>query len=259
MKISDITATAVSHPATDGVVILGIGRVRKHDFVLVKVSTDEGLVGYGESHHALAPTAVAELINTSLRDLLLGQDPLATEDLLTRAWHHQLRSHGLGTGVTIAYSGVDMALWDLRGKAAGLPICLLLGASPKSFPAYAGGLSLGFQEPRQLVEEAERYIEDGGFGAIKIRAGDTVRADSARAVAVRDAFGDDLDIMVDVNARYDAISVNQLVPVLEELRISWLEEPVAPSATRTLRALRRRTRLPIATGENHQLASRSKR
>ena len=177
VKIVDITATAVSDRVEGPYVRFGFGAVRKHDFVLVKVTTDEGLVGYGESHHALAPTAVAELVSTSLRDLVLGQDPMVTEDLSARIWRAQLQSHGLGTGVVIAYSGIDMALWDIRGKALGLPVCRLLGATPKQFPAYVGGLALGFREPSELVEEVQSHLENGGFRGVKLRAGDNVNAE----------------------------------------------------------------------------------
>ena len=251
MKITDVTATAVSHVIEGEQVRFGVGAVRKHDFVLVKVTTDEGIVGYGESHHALAPTAVAALVSSSLRELVIGQDPLATEDLIARVWRGQLQSHGLGTGVAIAYSGVDMALWDIRGKALGLPVARLLGATPKEFPAYAGGLALGFKEPAALVDEVHRYVEAGGFRGIKLRGGDNVVDDSARIRAVREAVGPDLDLMVDVNTSYDLMSVSALLPAIEECGLSWLEEPLRPDLTHLLRLLRQRTRVPIAIGENH--------
>lgn len=251
MKIVEVTATAVSHVVEGEQVRFGVGAVRKHDFVLVKVSTDEGIVGYGEAHHALAPAAVAALVSSSLQELVLGQDPMATEDLIARVWRAQLQSHGLGTGVAIAYSGIDMALWDIRGKALGLPVCRLLGASPKDFPAYAGGLALGFQEPAALVDEVRSYVESAGFRGIKLRGGDNVTDDAARLRAVRAAMGPALDLMVDVNTAYDLVSISALLPAIEECGLAWLEEPLRPDATHLLRLLRQRTRVPIAIGENH--------
>ena len=251
MKIADITATPVSHMIEGQHVRFGVGAVRKHDFVLVKVMTDDGVVGWGESHHAQAPTAVANLISTTLRELLIGHDPMNSEDLLALVWRTQLQSHGLGTGVAIAYSGIDMALWDIRGKVADLPVSRLLGASPKQFPAYAGGLALGFKEPARLVDEVLNYVSEAGFRGVKLRLGDDVGADSARVRAVRDAVGPNLDLMVDINTAYDLVNVSALLPALEEIHAAWIEEPMRLDVTHLLRLLRDRTHLPIAVGENH--------
>src|SRR3546814_18185980 len=91
-------------------------------------------------------------------------------------------------------SGIDQALWDIRGKAVGWPLWKLLGGSRKPIPAYAGGVSLGYQEPVQLVQEAEPLVESG-YKAIKLRIGDNVAADIARVAAVRKAFGDEMTIL----------------------------------------------------------------
>jgi L-alanine-DL-glutamate epimerase and related enzymes of enolase superfamily len=192
MKVVDVRAIGVSAPVSGpSVATLGIGRVRKKDFVLVKVTTDEGIVGFGESHHALAPTAVAELVNTSIRELVLGHDPFDTEGIAAHVYDRQVRSHGLGTGPLIAYSGVDLALWDIKGKALGLPVSRLLGGAPRSFPAYAGGLSLGFQPAPALADEVRRHREERGFRAVKLRAGQNGRDDARRIEHVRAEFGPD--------------------------------------------------------------------
>ena len=87
-------------------------------------------------------------------------------DIWQRIYHNQLASHGMGTAACLALSGLDLALWDIRGKAIGLPLYKLLGGNKKEVPSYAGGIALGYQEPDQLVEEAKPLI-DSGFKALK--------------------------------------------------------------------------------------------
>jgi L-alanine-DL-glutamate epimerase-like enolase superfamily enzyme len=115
----------------------------KRDAVVVKVTTDEGITGWGEAHHGRAHTAVAKLIETTLKQLILGMDALATTLIWEKLYRAQLASHGMGAGACLAISGIDMALWDIRGKALKMPLYRLLGGSAKAVPAYAGGVSLG--------------------------------------------------------------------------------------------------------------------
>ena len=102
----------------------------------------------------------------------------------------QLASHGMGAACAMAMSGIDQALWDLRGKAVGWPLYRLLGGTSKPVPAYAGGVSLGYQPPESLVEEARPFLEMG-YKALKLRLGDTPERDVERVEAVRQAFGGD--------------------------------------------------------------------
>ena len=155
MKIADVRAYPTSFPVPpEASVVLGIGRTVKRDAVVVRVTTDGGLVGWGESHHGRAPGAVAHLVNTTLRQLVLGLDAADVVGVWARIYRMQLGSHGMGAGTSIAMSGIDMALWDIRGKATGWPLYRLLGGSSRPIPAYAGGVSLGWQEPAALVDEA---------------------------------------------------------------------------------------------------------
>src|SRR3954463_15962522 len=169
MKISGIRAYPTSFPIpTANRVALGIGTAVKRDAVVVKVTTDEGLVGWGEAHHGRAHTTVAKLIETTLKQLINGMEVHDVVGVWEKMYRYQLASHGMGSGACLAMSGIDMALWDLRGKALGLPLFKLLGGSRKAIPAYAGGVSLGYQEPSLLVEEARKSI-DQGYKAIKLR------------------------------------------------------------------------------------------
>jgi L-alanine-DL-glutamate epimerase-like enolase superfamily enzyme len=158
--------------------------------VVVKVATDEGITGWGEAHHGRAHTAVAKLIETTLKQLILGMDALATTVIWEKLYRAQLASHGMGAGACLAISGIDMALWDIRGKALKLPLYRLLGGASKPIPAYAGGVSLGYQPEAELVAEARKSL-DQGYKAIKLRLGDSPSRDIARMRAVRKAFGDD--------------------------------------------------------------------
>src|SRR5882762_9352145 len=202
LRIRDVKAYATSYPIPPGQsVTLGIGRAVKRDAVVVKVTTEGGLVGYGESHHGRAHTAIAQLVNTTLRQLILGMNAADVVGVWNRIYSRQLSSHGMGAGCAMAMSGIDMALWDIRGKATGWPLYRLLGGAQKPIPAYAGGVSLGYQEPVALVEEARVFVAQG-YKALKLRVGDTPSRDLERVAAVRKAFGDEMIILTDANTGY---------------------------------------------------------
>src|SRR2546426_12034734 len=148
MKIVDVRAYPTSFPVPlEARVSLGIGTAVKRDAVVVKVTTDEGLVGWGESHHGRSPGAVAHHANTTLKQLVMGMDASDVVGVRAKIYKMQLGSHGMGAATAIAMSGIDMALWDIRGKAVGWPLYRLLGGAARPIPAYAGGVSLGYQEP----------------------------------------------------------------------------------------------------------------
>lgn len=250
-RIRDIKAYAVSFPiAPENSVQLGMGRAVKKDAVVVKVTTDSGLVGWGESHHGKAHTAVAQLVNTTLRQLAVGMDATDVVGVWDRIYWKQLASHGVGAGCAMAMSGIDLALWDIRGKAVGWPLYKLLGGSAKPVPAYAGGVSLGFQDPAALVDEALPHIE-AGYKAIKLRVGDSPARDLQRVKAVREAVGDHITILVDANTGYDLNDARQAMPGFDALGVAWLEEPFAPHDHRSYKLARGYGRVPLAAGENH--------
>jgi L-alanine-DL-glutamate epimerase-like enolase superfamily enzyme len=251
LKIADLKATPTSFPVPpEHRVALGIGTAIKRDAVVVKVTTAGGLVGWGESHHGRAHTAVAKLIETTLRQLVLGMDAADVVGVWKKIYDKQLASHGMGAGTCLAMSGIDMALWDIRGKAAGMPLYKLLGGSRKGIPAYAGGVSLGYQPPEQLVDEIRKNLSLG-YKAVKLRVGDTVKRDLERIRAVRKAFGDDLVILTDANIGYSVEDVRQVMPGMDELNVAWLEEPFPAHDYRSYRLAKGFGRTPLAAGENH--------
>ena len=251
MRIADIRAIPISFPVpADKSVRLGIGRSVKRDAVLVRVETDEGHVGWGEAHHGRCPGAIARLIDTTLRELVLGLDAHDVAGVWARVYKMQLASHGMGAAAAMALSGLDMALWDLRCQATGWPLYRLLGGSAKPIKAYAGGIALGWQEPELLAEEALQHIK-AGYRALKLRVGDTAIKDIARVRAVRQAVGDEIDLLVDANTNYTLDDVRKVMPAFEEAAVGWLEEPFPPQDRRAYAQAASFGRVPLAAGENH--------
>jgi L-alanine-DL-glutamate epimerase-like enolase superfamily enzyme len=251
LRIIEIRAFPTSFPVDPkDSVTLGIGRAVKRDAVIVKVETEGGVTGWGEAHHGRCPGAVAHIVNTTLRQLVLGQDANDTTGVWTKVYDKQLASHGMGAGACMALSGIDMALWDIRGKALNIPLYKLLGGRARPIPAYAGGVSLGYQEPKALVEEARPHVQ-AGYKAVKLRIGDTVARDVERIAAARAAFGHELAILTDANTGYDVADVRAVMPALDEHDVGWLEEPFPAHDYLSYREAARLGRTPLAAGENH--------
>ncbi len=251
MKITNITAYPLSFAIPEEFrVTLGIGSAIKRDCVLIKVETSDGITGWGEAHAGRAPGAVALLANSTLKTLAVGMDATDVVGVWDKIYRMQLASHGMGASTAIAMSGIDMALWDIRGRAAGWPVYKLLGGRSKRIPAYAGGVALGYQPPAELVAEAQAVIAKG-YRALKLRLGDNPRDDIARVEAVREALGPDIDILTDANAAYNLSDVRRVMPVLDAANIGWLEEPFPPHDFRRYREARSFGCTPLAAGENH--------
>ena len=251
LRITEVRAYPTSFPVDPkDAVTLGIGRTVKRDAVIVKVTTEDGITGWGEAHHGRCPGAVAHLVNTTLRLLVVGQDANDITGVWKKVYDKQLASHGMGAGACLALSGIDMALWDIRGKAIGQPLYKLMGGRSKPVPAYAGGVSLGYQDPKALVAEARPHVE-AGYKAVKLRIGDTVARDVERIAAVRKAFGDDMVILTDANTGYDVADVRAVMPQLDEYNVGWLEEPFPAHDYLSYREAARYGRTPLAAGENH--------
>jgi D-galactarolactone cycloisomerase len=250
-RISDVRAVPISFPVPPHQsVSLGIGRSVKRDAVLVRVETDDGHVGWGEAHHGRCPGAIARLIDTTLRELVLNMDAFDVNGVWARVYKMQLASHGTGAAAAMALSGLDIALWDIRSQATGWPLYRMLGGSTKPIKAYAGGIALGWQDPASLVEEAKAHIASG-YRALKLRVGDTAAKDIARVNAVRHAVGEDIELLVDANTGYTIDDVRRVMPAFEEAGVAWLEEPFPPQDRRAYAQASKLGRVPLAAGENH--------
>ncbi|MGB3290458.1 MAG: mandelate racemase/muconate lactonizing enzyme family protein [Burkholderiaceae bacterium] len=251
MKIVQIKAFPISFPVpADKSVTLGIGRSVKRDAVLVRVETDQGLTGWGEAHHGRCPGAIARLIDTTMRELVVGMDALDVSGVWARVYKMQIGSHGMGAASALALSGLDLALWDIRCQVANMPLYQMLGGKNRPIKAYAGGISLGWQAPEALAEEAMVYVGQG-YRAVKLRVGDTVARDIARVSAVRAALGPEIDILVDANTNYSLDDTRRVLPAYDELNVGWLEEPFPAHELGLYRRAAKLGRTPLAAGENH--------
>jgi L-alanine-DL-glutamate epimerase-like enolase superfamily enzyme len=251
LRIAEVKAYPTSFPIDPkNSVTLGVGRAVKRDAVIVKVTTDAGIVGWGEAHHGRAPGSVAHLVDNTLRQLVVGMDAHDVVGVWAKVYEKQLGSHGMGAAASIGLSGIDQALWDIRGKALGLPLYKLLGGRSRRVPAYAGGVSLGYQEPQALIAEAQPHVA-AGYKAVKLRVGDTPARDIARVAAVRKALGDEIAILTDANTGYTVADARLAMPALEEHGVGWLEEPFPPHDHASYAQASTFGSVPLAAGENH--------
>lgn len=180
----------------------------------------------------------------------MGMDAADVTGVWAKVYKYQLGSHGMGATTAIGLSGIDQALWDIRGKAAGWPLYRLLGGAARLVPAYAGGVSLGYQPSEKLVEEARGFVE-AGYKAVKLRLGDAPERDLARVAAVRKAFGDELDILTDANTGYSLADARRVMPGLDAHGVGWLEEPFPAHDHRSYATAAGYGLTPLAAGENH--------
>lgn len=225
---------------------------RFHGWLIVEIFTDTGHVGIGNA--ALSPRVTKQAIDLYLKPLLLGKDPYETEFL----WQHMYRATmafgRAGIGM-VAISAVDIALWDLMGKASGQPVYRLLGGRTKTkIPVYASKL---YSQPLdQLAVEAQAY-KDQGYKAMKLRFG-WGPVDGAAGMernlelvrTVRQVIGYEIDLMCDAYMGWTLDYARRMVPLLEPFRLRWLEEPVIPDDVHGYAALKGMGRLPIAGGEH---------
>jgi D-galactarolactone cycloisomerase len=215
--------------------------------MLVEIETDEGLIGWGECY---GPARMIAAVVNAVTPWLIGEDPLRT-DFLWQAIYARLRDHGQKGVVIQGLSGIDIALWDIKGKRFGVPVYQLLGgALRKEVQAYATGLyrRKSGDPLKYLPEEAVRYVADG-FKAVKLKVGFGIEEDAAVTRAVREAIGPDVALMVDANHAYDATAAIRLGRMIEQHDIGWFEEPVPPEDAAGYRAVKAALSIPIAGGE----------
>ena len=199
------------------------GWIDRRTIGLVKVTTDAGVIGWGEGCGGAAFDAV-----TGLAPLLLGQDPMQ-RNRLWQVMYGALHNANLGVGFGgSAISAVDIALWDIAGKVTGLPVHELLGGRIRDrLAVYATGLYYTEGEfPDRLLDEARGYV-DAGYQGMKTKVGGlSIEEDVRRVAALRDAIGPDIKLMVDANQSYNAATAIRIGQRLADLDVYWFEEPV---------------------------------
>lgn len=218
------------------------------EVLLVRVVTDDGLVGWGEAHSPPIPRVAQVLIEDLFAPQLIGKDPLAI-DAIWDGLYASMRLRGYSTGVMLeALAGVDIALWDLAGKALGKPIYTLLGGPYRTrIPAYHSGVPGGTVEAR--VAEAKKIVELG-FTAMKTSVGRAPLEEDLDGVeAMVEAVRGRADVLVDAHGVYDARSATQAGRRLERMGAGWLEDPLPPEDVEGYVALCAALDLPVASGE----------
>ena len=242
MKITEVQALPLAIPLASMTPpsswAPGVGRQ-----LLVRVVTDDGLVGWGECFAYGATLAVCNVVDDALAALLIGQDPTQIE-LLTDRMHRALMIWGRRGLAMMAVSGVELALWDLAGKARGVPVHQLLGGlcQPRA-RAYA---SLLRYETTAHLRQAVSSMLAVGYTAAKLHQIDVESVAAAREVA-----GPDVDLMLDTNCPWTVEDAIRIGRRLERYDLRWLEEPVWPPEDYAgLARVRRALRIPIACGEN---------
>lgn len=214
---------------------------------VVKITTDEGVYGWGEGY---GPADVIQKGIALLEPLLMGKNPLENESLWFEMYRKTL-DFARRSVLFAAISAIDIALWDIKGKALNLPVSTLLGGRHRNkVVPYATGLYFSDSKTlvQDLVVEAKAYV-DLGFKAIKMKVGLSIKADIEHVKNVRKAIGKDIKLMVDSNHAYSLREAAELARKIESYDITWFEEPVSPEFYDQYSELRSKTSIPIAGGE----------
>ncbi len=249
-KISKVEVHLVSMPITGGFAD-ATRKVETIGYTIVRITTDQGLEGFGVTYHEVGGEATKSLILHNMAPRLIGRDPFDTEDLWQESFHY-LRGVGR-KGLTFgALSAVDIALWDLKGKIVDLPLYKLLGGSKSRVPVYASGGWTSYSDD-ELVDEMKAMVAQG-YRTIKfkvgVEGGGNLRRDKVRVAKVRDAVGADIALMVDANNCWDAATAVKFANTIREYDILLFEEPVFADDIPGLARFKRGTDIPLGTGEH---------
>ncbi len=244
MKITGITTEEYKWPRHTPI-SNGLHTYTHSGLDIVKIETDAGITGIGLGGGGPIGRATIEV----LKPLLIGEDPIDVERLWHTMWVPKLIGRrGL---TTRAISALDIGFWDIKAKAAGLPLYKLLGGFRDRVPTYIAG---GYYEQGKGLKELQREMTDNvalGARAIKMKVGGVeLREDVARVKAVREAIGPDVKLLVDANCAYRYYEAIRFAKRIEEFDPYWFEEPVKPDDYAGHRKLAEATSIPIATGEN---------
>ena len=219
----------------------------RSESLLVRIDTDEGVHGWGECQSPIVPDVAKTIIDRLLAPVLMGRDPRQTNVLWDRMYT-TLNGRGQTAGFMLdAISGIDIALWDIKGKIAEEPISSLLGGPFQTrLPSYISGLRAPSDDAR--AELAATYLTEG-FAAVKLYLGRGVERDIAHARAVRDRVGSGGRLMADLFWKYSLSQAERLGRVLQELNVEWMESPLQPEDVHGHVKLAQSLDIAIAIGE----------
>ena len=232
---------------------------------LVEVETDEGVVGHGLAA-ITRETVIAEIVNRVIAPAIKGDDALAHERIWEKLYWTLLPRGQTGFGAQ-ALSAVDIALWDIKGKAFGEPVWRLLGGARQEVPLYAT-FGFHFFDRDELAAAAKLWVSQGyrrlkmvvGHEALRRREeralAEVIREDAARVRAVREAVGPDVELYIDANCSLDLYHATRLAEMVKPYGISFFEEPITQNDALQMAELRRATGMPLACGQNEGLIFR---
>ena len=251
MKIARVTARLLEATPQSGVTF-GLGDFSTYSMVLVEITSDDGVTGYGEAIARRGGQMTVAAVEHLFGDVLIGKDPENIEGLWV-LMVDQLRRWGHTQGVVVeAISGIDIALWDLVGKARNAPVWkLLTGAGRKEVPVYASSVYIA--DPNVMVDQALEQ-QQRGFSSLKVKIGRPhdrggIWADLQVLEQIRSSVDDGMGLVVDANGAYDASTAIRLARAMESLDIGWFEEPLPPDDVTGYERLHSMTSTPLARGE----------
>jgi L-alanine-DL-glutamate epimerase-like enolase superfamily enzyme len=249
MKVNQVKARILSTPADNPLVVGLPAPTATREFVAVQVKTDDGIEGVGITFFGGPLTRALKQAVEALGELTVGEDPLRVEAIAAKL-RRAAGSAGPGGIFTLALSAIDMALWDIKGKALNQPVSKLIGGYRDRVPTYASGALLR-QHPLDYLEKAGPRLVDMGFKQMKTQLGaePTVAASVERIRVLRESIGEDIDLMCDINQLWN---VNQAIEVGQRVapyHLFWLEDVVAHDDYQGLARVADTLTTPIAAGE----------
>ena len=259
MKITDVEAYMLTGPPEERGHWVSHYPVHQANELLIRLKTDDGLEGFGLGSSRLLIKGAAEMFNEGLKEIIIGEDALAPERLYEKIFSitHQKMAflkEWSRNGLLITSAAIDLAMWDILGKASGQPLFRLFGGYREEVPCYVtcayyrDGKDLG-----ELREEME-MLKAQGHRAFKAKIGGaSLDEDMARLRVIREVIGDEDELMLDVNGAWDLPTAIEGARLLKEIHPRWLEEPVRWfDDRRELRILAQKTDIPLSAGESEQ-------
>jgi L-alanine-DL-glutamate epimerase-like enolase superfamily enzyme len=250
MQVTQVKTRILQTPA-DNPLVVGLPVEGTREFVTLELGTDEGIEGIGLTFFGGPLTVALKDAVEGLGALTIGENPLRVEAIVAKL---RRAASGAGPGgiFTLALSAIDMALWDIKGKALNQPLCTLLGGHRDRVPTYASGALMRPHPVPYLVEAGPRLV-GMGFKQMKTQLGaePTVAREVERIRILREAIGEDIDLMCDINQLWN---VNQAIDIgrrVEPYHLFWLEDVVAHDDYQGLARVADALTTPIAAGEYH--------
>jgi L-rhamnonate dehydratase len=263
MRIAKVTAIPLNVPLH--VTLVGADRHTSLACVHVEVTTDEGLTGHGFTA-ITEEDVVAQIVNGVAGPAILGDDPMAHEAVWEKLYWKTMPRGQTGYAAH-AVAAIDLALWDIKGKALKQPVWRLLGGARSRVPVYAT-FGFGFFDREQLAAAAKLWVAQG-FTRLKMTVGnealrrrdqrplhDVITEDAERVRTVREAVGPDVELFIDANCNLDLYHAMRLAELVKPYGLGFFEEPITQNDARQMAELRRATGMPLACGQNEGLLYR---